>query len=219
MKLFYKVKMFKYQVLYIISYILVNMLFKQLNRKSIDNNYQSLDQILELANTDSDLSIKDILGTWIIRSDIHPLYKFVIKEENILQENTKQDLNKVCEKENLHCQNEILGSVKLPNVTEFCKFKITPFYFRFIQKQGYKFILHKNGVIKFVPNGNSFLHKFALARLDSKGWIDLYKNYKHAKQNGCFCLGILTKDKKHLIRYNRWKKSKPDYFWTAEKIT
>ena len=60
------------------------------------------------------LSINDILGTWIIRSDIHPIYKFVLKKENILQENTKQDLHKVCEKGNLHCQNEILGSVQLP---------------------------------------------------------------------------------------------------------
>ena len=179
-----------------------------------------MDQILELANTDSNLSINDILGTWIIRSDIHPIYKFVLKKENILQENTKQDLHKVCEKGNKHCQNEILGSVQLPFDQPYIhhKSKIIPFYFWFIQKQGYKFVLHKNGVIKFVPIGNNFLHRICLARSDSKGWLDLYKNYKHFKQNGCFCLGILTKDKKHIIRYNRWKQSRPDYFWTAEKI-
>lgn len=85
--------MFNYPVLYIISYILVDMIIKKLNQKSTDNNYQSLDQILELANTDSNLSINDILGAWIIRSDIHPVYKFVLKKENILHENTQQDIH------------------------------------------------------------------------------------------------------------------------------
>ena len=80
MKLVSKIKMFKYPTLYIISYILVNMILKQLNQKSVDSNYQSLDQILELANTDSNLSINDILVTWIIRSDLHPIYKFVLKK-------------------------------------------------------------------------------------------------------------------------------------------
>ena len=111
--------------------------------------------------------------------------------------------------------SSIVGAIQLPAKEPYAMIRDTkrPWYFRWIQEQGYKFILHKNGVVKFVPIGDSFMHKIMLARTDSQSWMEWLKNLKHGNRYGCFCLGILAKDGR-LKRYNRWNDA-VEYYYTA----
>ena len=68
----------------------------------------------------------------------------------------------------------------------------------------YTFVLHANGVVRFVINPKlPLIYKLLFAYYDSESVIDLVKNLQHRNNNGCFCFGLLTRDD-NLIRYNRW---------------
>ena len=68
----------------------------------------------------------------------------------------------------------------------------------------YTFVLHANGVVRFVINLKlPLIYKLMFAYYDSEGFIDLVKNLHHRNNNGCFCFGLLTHED-NLVRYNRW---------------
>ena len=205
----------------IVFYIILTKLLGILNKKYININFQTIDDIVEMSAkyNEDQLKIEDLVGTWVIRSSIHPVYKFTLKRENIIESGTmsKTDKHKLCHSNNIHCSN-ILGSIQVPKTEFLSKYVVEPLYYNLVDDEGYKFVLHKNGIIKFVPMTDNIVSNISLTRIDSKSWWDLFKNIKHRKQHGCFCLGIITKDKKRIIRYNRWGEKFPDYFWMAEKI-
>ena len=178
-----------------------------------------LAKVLQTAKQDAPLS--DLYGTWVIDNPLHPFKTFTLTQDNIMDvdESEKHELGGCCRYGITDIfASSIVGALHLPikqatvRYGNFCG-SGKPWYFRWIQPQGYKFILHKNGVVKFVPIGESFLHKIMLARTDSDGWMDWIKNLKHGNKYGCFCLGILTKDRK-IKRYNRWNND-VDYYYTA----
>ena len=178
---------------------------------------KSLKEILNEGKKDAKLS--DLYGTWIIDNDKHSCLSFNLKEENVMDVDM-EEMHKLAEGCCSHGVYDIydsciVGAVQLPlNETKLRKER-EPLYFHFIEPDAYKFVLHKNGIIKFVPIGDSIKHKLALARLDSQGWFDLFKNIKHANKYSCFCLGILT-EKGEIKRYNRWN-TDLEYFYTANK--
>eukprot|EP01084_Bolivina_argentea_P223411 378017_1 len=179
---------------------------------------KTLEEILNTGKHDPELC--DLFGTWIIDNDKHACESFTLKKENIME----IDMDEIHKLSEGCCSHDItdiynscvVGAIQLPLSESKLRNDKAPLYFKCIQPQGYKFILHKNGIIKFVPIGDSIMHKLMLARLDSQGWYDLLKNIKHANKYSCFCLGILTKDGK-MERYNRWN-SDLEYFYTAEKV-
>ena len=66
----------------------------------------------------------------------------------------------------------------------------------------YDIVLHENGVVRFVAQGND-LQKLLLLCLDSESTQDAVKNGIHAKLHGCFCFGVMRADGS-VDRYNRW---------------
>ena len=177
---------------------------------------ETLEQVLSQCKIDP--SLDDLYGTWIIDNDIHACLSFTLKPENKMDVDITE-MHKLSEGCCSHEINDIydsriVGAVQLPlKETKLRKGK--PLYYRCIDETAYKFVLHKNGIIKFVPINEAIINKISLARLDSQGWFDTLKNIKHANKYSCFCLGILTKDNK-IKRYNRWN-SDLQYFYTANK--
>eukprot|EP01083_Nonionella_stella_P140761 432337_1 len=183
----------------------------------------TLQQILDEGKQDPQLS--DLFGVWTIDTDKHCCETFTLKEENVIEVDT-DEMHKLAETDQGCCSHGVndiynscvVGAVQLPLSESRRRNELKtrpPLWFNSIQPQGYKFILHRNGIIKFVPIGDSLTHQLALARLDSKGCFDLLKNIKHANKYSCFCLGILSK-KGEIKRYNRWN-TDLDYFYTARK--
>ena len=86
---------------------------------------------------------------------------------------------------------------------------------------GYHILVRNNGVLTFVPfNECTILNRLSLARIDSNGWVDFFRNIAHTAQHGCFCFAVVEKleDGRLIIRrYNRWNDATPRVYWTAVK--
>ena len=179
---------------------------------------KTLQQVLDDAMDKPEM--EHLYGTWIIDCSDHSCLSFTLKKENIMEVDT-EEMHKLAEGCCSHGIEDIynsciVGAIQLP--LEETQLRCSkPLFYRMIKPEAYKFILHKNKIIKFVPIGESLFHKLGLARLDSKGWYDTFKNIKHANKYSCFCLGILCKDG-NIKRYNRWN-TDLDYFYTATKQT
>ena len=180
------------------------------------NVQMTLEEILHEAKQNP--SISDLVGTWVIGNESTPISAFVLKQENIIGL-TEEERNQQHKLGNLGCcgsinphNSAVVGAIKVPlNCVKFRNGK--PWCFAFADEQMYKFLLHQNVIVKFVPINDALPNKMVLARSDSKGWIDWFKNMKHSNKYGCFCLGVLTKDGK-FKRFNRWN-ADVDYFYTA----
>ena len=179
---------------------------------------KSLEEVLNEGKINPKL--EDLFGTWIIDNDAHACLSNTLSQENKMEVDM-DEMHKLSQGCCSHGVNDIydnciVGAVQLPlNETKLRTPKRVPLYYRFIEPSAYKFVLHKNGIIKFVPINDKIINKIALARLDSQGWFDTLKNIKHANKYSCFCLGILTKHNQ-IKRYNRWN-TDLQYFYTANK--
>lgn len=173
-----------------------------------------------LAHDDvNQLKITDLLGTWVLRKDTYDVYSFELTEENITDvEDLNKEIHNITKCHNIgHCSDQIIGAVELPVELINFKQRIRPWYIRLISNNTYRHILHRNGVIRYYPVSDSIFDKIFLARIDSKGWWDTVKNLYHGSLHGCYCFAVLKKDKRTVIRYNRWMNQYPDYFLMMSK--
>lgn len=95
----------------------------------------------------------------------------------------------------VHCPDQVVGVVRAGS---------------------YYWILHQNGVIKSSPVDKSTFSQTTLVATESKGMQDFIQNLKHASENGCFCLLVMT-DTHTIKRYNRWNDPDGYYFYTLTK--
>ncbi len=210
------------------AFVLVQSGFQWWNENQVFRNYKTTEQILAMGKTHPQM--QDLYGTWAVHTPQDPGHAVatVICEEKNVTDFDSSELHKlgqmglgkcVCDSDYVY-QSSVVGAVhlKVEDVRWRRKYSwISSMLYLGNQKVLYKLILHKNGVIRFLPPGNSKILFLARAYMDSKSWWDLYENLKHAHQYGCFCLGILT-EKGRIVRYNRWRNKYPDYFYTACKV-
>ena len=213
-KLTVKVLDFRMKLKYVYAFYIISNIYVKLNKQKFDSQLK-LDNILERTLDESDFD--EFFGTWKVDDENYPLSEITIKRENIIEQKNKNDRHSVCSK----CRSVHNSDIKyVVNVPLSCvKFKnhIRGLHTHLYHESHYRFVLHENGVIKFVPNNSNILNKLMLARVDSKSLFDLVANIIHTTKHGCFCLGILTKYKT-IERYNRWNNEHIDKYWTAYRI-
>jgi len=213
-KLINKVFDIRIKLKYVFAFYIILNIYMIMNKQKVDRELK-LDNILDRAIDKTKLD--EFFGTWKVDDEKHPVREFTIKKENIIESKNKNDGHSVCSK----CKSVYNSNIKyVVNVPLSCvKFKnhIRMLHTHLSHESNYRFVLHENGVIKFVPNNSNILNKLMLARTDSKSLFDLVANLIHVKNHGCFCLGILTKYKT-IERYNRWNNEHIDKYWTAYRI-
>jgi len=192
---------------------------------------KTLETILSEAKNPPDVA--DLCGVWEVDNEEYPVLRFECRPCNIVQISDSRDAHALGEcgacggvgscinsdhDTSVHSREDVLAVIDVPMSCWTFRYPSNmPFYFNFMRPEGYRFVLHRNGVIKFVPAGSCPIHRFSCARADSCGWVDYFKNLLHGALNGCFCLGVLTKDGA-LVRYNRWSEQYPVYFWAARRV-
>lgn len=202
------------ELMYVFAFYIILNIYVILNKQNFDSQFK-LDDILDRAIDKSDLD--EFFGTWKVDDENYPVSEFIIKRENITEQKYKNDRHSVCSKcRNIHNSN-IKYVVNVPLSCVQFKNHIRGFHTYLFDESNYRFVLHDNGVIKFVPNNSNILNRLLLAATDSKSLFDFVANIIHMIKHGCFCLGILTKYKT-IERYNRWNNKDIDKYWTAYKI-
>eukprot|EP01083_Nonionella_stella_P044145 118968_1 len=181
---------------------------REANKRKELHNDMTLQKILALAKEDPELS--DLYGTWVLQDEYcsrkHSITQFTLSEENVMAIDPKDEHRVSCcaghFSDIYHCK--IVGEVQCPNTDEFRTLREpAPLYAHRCPQSGYKFALHKNGIVKFIPVSKDIADKLALARADSYGCFDCLKNVKHANDHSCFCMGMLTNEDT-IVRWNRW---------------
>ena len=206
---------YKNKFFYVLIFYIIYNIYILLNEQKTRHNLK-LENILDRA-INKNGNFDDFFGTWRIDDKNYPVKEFSIKKENIIYTINKNDKHYICSKSKYIYNSDIIYIVNIPLSCVKFKNYLRPIHTYLSHESNYRFVLHKNGVIKFIANNDSKFNKLMLARTESKSLFDLINNIQHSKKYGCFCLGILTKYKT-IERYNRWNNKKIDKYWTAYKI-
>ena len=106
---------------------------------------------------------------------------------------------------------------------ENVKFKCSPLGLIFRCLPGevmYILTVSENGIVRFHLSPERWtLSRFLFLLADSEpGCCTWYKNLKHARKEGCFCLGVFYKSTSGplLMRFNRWAGELAP-FWAAAR--
>ena len=167
--------------------------------------------------------LSDLSGVWDIDNEIHPAITFTLSEESVVS--TKESEKHVLYDKISCCSggSPIIGAVqmRISDPSNVWRDGRPPWYLRlwFVHDNAYKWILHKNGLVKFLPTpGSPTGHAFMMARADSKSWWDWLKNIVHAHKYGCYCFAVLYKEDGLLKirRDNRWH-TKMDHYYNMTR--
>jgi hypothetical protein len=125
---------------------------------------------------------------------IHNFYSVTFKRSDVVERDVSQ----------CHCLgSDHVVSVKMTKENTIFHSQAQRLFLNLLPHHFYTWTLHRNGVVRFKGHGN-MVQNILLSTMESPTLLDQYLNLDHAKQYGCFCLGIVMPNG-DIARYNRWK--------------